>query len=75
MAPSRVVRTRKLSTRIGLQVIREKELEILENDQQSTPKVETGVEKHEETVSTPFFLFTLLLFLVKILMPVFWLPF
>lgn len=48
------MRTRKLSTRIGLQIIREKELEILENDQQSTPKVETGVEKHEETVSTCF---------------------
>ena len=44
-------RQRKLSTRNALQVIRERELEILENDQQTSPKFETGVEKHEETVS------------------------
>ena len=56
MAPRPVAnqrfRQRKLSTRLALQVIKgEKELETLEGDQQSAPKVETGVEKHEETVS------------------------
>jgi hypothetical protein len=59
MAPRPVAprfRQRKLSTRIALQVIREKELEPLDSDQQSAPKVETGVEKHEETVSFLFFL-------------------
>ncbi|MCJ1334006.1 Enhancer of polycomb-like protein 1 [Thelotrema lepadinum] len=54
MAPRPVAnqrfRQRKLSTRLALQVIKgEKELETLEGDQQSAPKVETGVEKHEET--------------------------
>lgn len=59
MAPRPVAsqrfRQRKLSTRLALQVIKgEKELETLENDQQSAPKFETGVEKHEESVSLPF---------------------
>ena len=60
MAPRPVAnqrfRQRKLSTRLALQVIKgEKELETLEGDQQSAPKVETGVEKHEETVSSFIF--------------------
>lgn len=60
MAPRPVAnqrfRQRKLSTRHALQVIKgEKELETLDGDQQHTPKVETGVEKHEETVSFPSF--------------------
>lgn len=43
-------RQRKLSTRTALQVIDEDQLEVLEGDEQNASKVETGVEKHEESV-------------------------
>ena len=45
-------RQRKLSTKVALQVLRENDLdESPDTDQQNAAKVETGVEKHEETVS------------------------
>ena len=71
MAPRPVAsqrfRQRKLSTRHALQVIKgEKELETLDGDQQATPKVETGVEKHEETVSFPIFLHPVILLLFQL---------
>ena len=72
----KLCRQRKLSTRNALQVIRERELEILENDQQTTPKFETGVEKHEETVSVYLVLFVLASpFLFKFCLPLTVLPF
>ena len=47
-------RQRKLSTRLPLQILRESDLDDsnLDNEQQNAAKVETGVEKHEETVSS-----------------------
>ena len=53
-------RQRKLSTKHALQVIHENELDPVEPDQQNTQKVETGVEKHEETVSHASFYAVLL---------------
>ena len=48
-------RQRKLNYRSALQVVREGDLnEDVDNDPNSVQKVETGVEKHEETVSDPF---------------------
>ena len=49
-------RQRKLSTKQNLPVVREHEIEqALDDDaQRNIPKVETGVEKGEEIVSTPF---------------------
>ena len=45
-------RQRKLSTKQSLQVVREDQVEKLEDDQQrNIPKVDTGVEKGEEIVS------------------------
>ena len=45
------MRTRKLSTRNGLSIIRESQLDYDEDEaQRNVPKVDTGVEKSEEIV-------------------------
>jgi enhancer of polycomb-like protein len=49
-------RQRKLSVKQNLQIVREHEIEanILDDEaQRNIPKVETGVEKSEEIVSSP----------------------
>ena len=45
-------RQRKLSTKVALPILREEDLDgsNLDGEPQSANKVETGVEKHEETV-------------------------
>jgi hypothetical protein len=57
MAPQRTVRTRKLNNKIPLQVLREDEIESTEYKEllENQFKVETGVEKSEENVSSPIF--------------------
>lgn len=46
-------RQRKLSTKQSLQILREDQVEKIDDDaQRNIPKVETGVEKGEELVST-----------------------
>ena len=46
-------RQRKLSTKQSLQILREDQVEKLDDDaQRNVPKVETGVEKGEEIVSS-----------------------
>ncbi len=46
------VRTRKLNPRANLPIIREDDLDGLDDDpQRNVPALETGIEKHEETVS------------------------
>lgn len=52
-------RQRKLSTKQNLQVIREHELEQTADDDATRhiPRVETGVERNEETVRLAPFLF------------------
>ena len=45
------VRTRKLNPRANLPIIREDDLDGLDDDpQRNVPAPETGIEKHEETV-------------------------
>lgn len=47
-------RQRKLSTKQTLQILREDQVERVDDDpQRNIPKVETGVEKGEEVVSSP----------------------
>jgi hypothetical protein len=51
---SRAIRQRKLSTKHGLPILRESDVDMANFDegiQQNVPKVETGVEKAEESVS------------------------
>jgi enhancer of polycomb-like protein len=49
-------RQRKLSTKQSLQILREDQIEKVDDDaaQRNVPKVETGVEKGEEIVSRKF---------------------
>ena len=50
------VRTRKLNPRASLPIIREQDLDGLDDDaQRNVPALETGIEKHEETVSLILF--------------------
>lgn len=51
-------RQRKLSTKQSLQVLREDQVDKVDDEaaQRNVPKVETGVEKGEEIVSRPDFL-------------------
>jgi hypothetical protein len=50
-------RQRKLSTRQALQILREDQVDKLDDDhQRNIPKVDTGVEKGEEIVSLTFLL-------------------
>jgi hypothetical protein len=54
-------RQRKLNTRTPLQVLREDQLDHVDPEQPNTPKVETGVEKHEEHVSEiPIIIFAII---------------
>ncbi len=67
------VRTRKLNPRASLPIIREQDLDGLDDDaQRNVPVLETGIEKHEETVSLILFILhqflgTLLFFVVMFL--------
>lgn len=46
-------RTRKLSTKQSLQVLRENQIDLIDDDaQRNIPQIETGVEKVEESVRT-----------------------
>ena len=51
-ASQRSIRRQKLSIKLPLRIIQERELEEAENnDLPAANKIETGVEKHEESVS------------------------
>ena len=52
--PSARFRQRKLGPRQPLQIVREDQVDKLDDEaQRNVPKVETGVEKGEEVVSAP----------------------
>ena len=52
VAPSARFRQRKLGTRQSLQVVREDQIDKIDEEvQRNVPRVETGVEKGEEIVS------------------------
>jgi len=52
-------RQRKLSTKQNLAILREADIDnTIDDDVQNIPRVETGVEKAEETVHNPFPSFT-----------------
>ena len=52
VAASARFRQRKLTTKQALQILREDQIESVDDDaQRNVPKVETGVEKGEEVVS------------------------
>lgn len=54
VAGSARFRQRKLSTRQTLQILREDQVDQVDDEaQRNVPKVETGVEKGEEIVSLP----------------------
>lgn len=54
VAGSARFRQRKLSTRTTLQILREDQVDQVDDEaQRNVPKVETGVEKGEEIVSCP----------------------
>ena len=50
-------RTRKLSTKQSLAVLRENQIDSVDDDaQRNIPQIETGVERGEEIVCCPLFL-------------------
>ena len=52
VAASARFRQRKLTTKQALQILREDQIDLVDDDaQRNVPKVETGVEKGEEIVS------------------------
>lgn len=51
------VRTRKLNTRTNLAILRQEDLQDLDDEaQRNVPRIDTGIEKAEESVRVPILL-------------------